>query len=99
MSSLHQLLSPELSAVDDCLAFIQAGDTILLADEGADLACVPGQAERLLHKAGPGGLVMLRADALARGLEPAAQAVGIPLLGDPEWVELARAHDHVLSWK
>jgi sulfur relay protein TusB/DsrH len=96
--TLHQLLSDDPVAVEDCLAFFRAGDKILLAAEGVGLLA-GGNQQFVDASQGESGISIaaVSADVAARGL--LSMATSCQLLEDEQWVEQVCSHDVVLSWK
>ena len=90
---LHLLLSADAGAVDDCLAVLQAGDAVLLADRGVRLVLRPEAMGRLCSAAGK--VLAATADLEARGLSAPEAIVAID---DDGWARLVRDHAASLSW-
>ena len=95
---MHQLLSGDPIAVEDCLAFFRAGDKVLLATEGVVLLAggnqqfVDASQGELGHS-----IAAVSSDVAARGL--LLMATSCQFLDDEQWVEQVCSHDVVRSWK
>lgn len=99
MASLHQILSSNPRAWEDCAAFWQPGDAVLLADAAAGLVADPGFLGFFATASAALPVRALEADIAARGLQDAARRAGVRLVDDSGWVRMVCAHDRVLSWK
>ena len=96
--TLHQLLSADPRAVAECLAIVQPGDRLFLADGGVLL--LGSSWSELGEEIRPDcRFVASRPDVLARGFEAQAGAQAIDLADDADWVSLVVSSDRVLSWK
>lgn len=95
---LHLILSTDAATLRDCVSLASPGDTLLLADRGAGWLLNP---ERLAGLAGEfqGALAATGADVSALGLARFADAAGVRLVTDPQWVDMLQEHGQVLSWK
>jgi sulfur relay protein TusB/DsrH len=98
MTTLHLLLSANISAWQDCAGVCRRNDEVLLADAGVGLLTQPEVVARLLDATGPAQLSALQADVSARGLEACSSALRVSLLGDAGWVGKVCSHARVLSW-
>ena len=97
---LHQVLTSDSIAVDDCLSFVRDGDTVLLADKGVALLACGSQLFAAEFRRGVAfRVVALLYDVNAQGLESQAVALGCELLDEMQWVEQTSLHDAVMSWK
>jgi len=91
---LHLLLSASPAVLARCLALAEAGDTLYFADAG-----VVHLLEDVQGLAPQGCPVVFAAPCLAaRGLGPAARAVGALAVDDAGFAELLRRHARCLSW-
>ena len=97
---LHQLMCADQRALEDCRAFLQPGDEVLLIDAGVHLLTDPDALfARLKNEDYAPNISALGADVLSRGLEAPSKHSGIRLLSDGQWVERVCHCAQVLSWK
>jgi len=97
---LHQLLSADPRAVEDCSAFVSEGDEVLLVDSGVHLL---GSRNSILAAHARDGckfrLFALASDVIARGLQCQAEQLSVTLVDDGQWLDHVCASQQVLSWK
>ena len=97
---LHQLMSADPRVVEDCRAFLQPGDEVLLVDAGVHLLTDSDALFARLQNPGFSPRISaLGSDILSRGLEAATGLGRIGVLSDAQWVERVRRNSQVLSWK
>lgn len=93
-SCLHLLLSASPAALARCHELAAAGDTVYFADAG--VVHLLGGADAL---APAGCATVFAAPCLAaRGLGPAAAALGVATVDDAGFAELLRRHARCLCW-
>ena len=91
---LHLVLSHQRSALENCLAVFNDGDTLLFLDAGVmHLPSLVSDAGEMQEA------VFMAADLQARGLLDAARARNFRVMGDEGFAGLLAGHDHCLSWK
>ena len=93
---LHLILRSSANVLDECLACIGEGDSIVLMDTAVSALARPGGNRWL-----PAGVRMycLEADLLAHGLGKSPGMEGVERVDDLRLVELVCRHGHCLSWK
>lgn len=93
---LHLVMSSGESALEDCMACSQAGDTILLMNTAVTWLIRPSA----LHQVGEAVEVCcLDADVRAHGLGAVVNAGSMNCVNDRGLVDLVCRHQHCLSWK
>ncbi|MDX1459494.1 MAG: hypothetical protein R3348_00355 [Xanthomonadales bacterium] len=92
-TTLHIVFSADRGTLSACLAVVQSGDSMLLADRGVIALCEPGTGF-------PGGvrLFALAADLAAHVAEQTTSTHDFEPIEDDEWPVLLTAHERVLSW-
>lgn len=93
---LHLILRSSGNALDECLACIGEGDSVVLMDTAVSALARPGAGRWL--SAGV-RMYCLEADLLAHGLGKAPGIQGVERVDDRGLVELICRHGHCLSWK
>jgi sulfur relay protein TusB/DsrH len=99
MPSLHQMMSAEAGAWQDCGRVLASGDALVLIDRGVEaLAAFEG----IIQMAGIDPEIRCyasKADVQARGLSDFAAQQSVCLLDDDAWVSLVIEWPRVLSWR
>jgi len=93
---LHLVLRCSGDVLDECLACIGEGDSVVLMDTAVSALARPGGNNWL-----PAGVRMycLEADLRAHGLGKSPGIQGVERVDDRGLVELVCRHGHCLSWK
>lgn len=93
---LHLVMSSSESALADCMACSQSGDTILLMNTAVTWLIRPAVLRRVRDAV---VVCCLDADVYAHGLGALVNASSMNCVNDRGLVDLVCRHQHCLSWK
>lgn len=97
MSALHQIMSEDQQAMEDCLSIARPGDEILLLDGGVHLLM---ECDEIMLGRHSNSIPISIAGSDVQGpeLESVVMKFGIDKIDDEAWVRKVCHHDQVLSW-